>query len=1142
MKIPNVPILSFNSGELSPQIDARSDVEKYASGCRILENMIPRIYGGAERRPGTQYIDGSIGLSTPLALLHTIAIANAAQLQLVGSTGGSGAYPLNGKYYLTADIDCTSISDFVPIGTTAAPFTGTFDGCGYIISNLTQTTNRDNLGLFGYCSGATLYNFTISNAVVNATAEYGAGILASYVTNTTVQQVRVSGTVTCPTGGSGGMIGRRGSDGSNNTFRACTVDGVTITDAGPGQNNGLFAGQIQGTFIDCFASGTIAASGTANSKNGGFIGTACATSTFTRCSCTGTIPTQQNVQATPSLYYNTNGGFAGTVANAAITFSNCYYLESMNARPYGGEDEEQRLEKVDVPTAGTWTLTFDGKTTGAIAYNANQAAIQAALNATFGVNVLEVLVASHTYFYFRNQYSRRNVDIISIDKTNLTFSAGDVWNITVTNEAAYPSNTTSPSYKTILGDPSNIVRMVPFIYSADIAYEIAFGTNYAAFYYDGEPLLDDSDNHVVITTPYLTDDIFQLQFKQIADVMWITHPSYNQRKLSRTTATSFALDVIPFVNGPFLTRNDIQNDDGVTLACSVTAANDTGTLTVVGADVFEEGHVNALFKLTHKNPTPTVTQSGAGTSSAIYIKGTFSFNTHGTWTGTVKIQRNETGESGDWEDYRTFVGEADRNISFAGTEQNDNVQYRILAVAGMSAAFGAEITTDESTWSGVVRIDTVVGPRSASVTVLSTLGATDATVRWAEGAWSEVQGYPASVTFFEERCCFAGNGYAWLSGTGDYEDFEEGVNDADSFTLRIPTTNEIRWIDAVESLLVGTSGDEWRIASSELGEPLTPTNFSVKRQSKYGSANIQSMVVNDTVLFVDFVGRKIRELVYNNTQQKYVAPDLTALAEHITESGIVCMAHQRNPDSIVWAVLGDGSLVSMTYERDQNVIAWAKHPTTGTVQSVSVIPGATEDEVWLSVTREINNVDVTFIERFAPRTFATKADAFFVDAGITYSGSPATSITGLDHLEGETVAILADGLVIAPQSVTSGAITLATAASKVHVGLPFTYKLQPMRLDITTQGGSRGMIKRIYEIVISFLNTLNAKYGDSASDLYDINWAQEQNTTEEPVLHTGDVTVNFAGGFSVDDPILISGSDPLPCCVRAIIPKVEVTE
>jgi hypothetical protein len=1128
MKIPNVPILSFNSGELSPQIDARADVEKYASGCRILENMIPRIYGGAERRPGTYYVDSGVGLSTPLTLAHTIAVSNAAQLQLVGSTGSSGIWPRNGNYYLTADIDCSTIPNFVPLCTSSLPFSGTFDGCGYTISNLTITvTTSITCGLFRDTEGATVYNLNIENAVCSTTSG-GSGIVVGDTNNSIFQAITVQGSLHTTANQCGGFAGQ----GNGNTFTNCSVEcELTATFA---VWLGLFSGNCNGTFTDCYASGTMDVEAE-TWECGGFAGV-CGTSTFIRCQTTGVMPGQK------TGYEGTNGGFIGDPSGSP-TFSNCYYLSTMNDRPFGGEDEVQTLTTSDNPTAGTWTLTFDGKTTGALAYNANQAAIQAALNSTFGVNVIEASgsLPSNVAFYFRKQYSRRNVGDITVDISSLTFSAGSSWTISTTNEAVYLSVATSPSYKTVLGAPSNVVRMVPFIYSADISYEIAFGTNYAAFYYDGEPLLN-GGNHVVITTPYLTDDIFQLQFKQIADVMWITHPNYPQMKLTRTSATEFALNYITFTNGPFLTRNDIENDNGVTLACSVTAANDTGTLTAVGADVFTSGHVNALFKLTHKNPTPTVTQSGAGTSSAIYIKGTFSFLTHGTWTGTVKIQRNETGESNDWEDYRTYIGDDNRNVSFAGTEQNDNVQYRILAVAGMSAAFGAEITTDESTWSGVVRIGTVVGPRSASITVLSTLGSTDATVRWAEGAWSEVQGYPASVTFFEERCCYAGNGYAWGSGTGDYEDFEAGDKDADSFAIRIPTTNEIRWIDAVESLLVGTSGDEWRIASSDLDEPLTPTNFSVKRQSKYGSSNMQSMVVNDTVLFVDFVGRKIRELVYNDQQQKYVAPDLTALAEHITESGIVCFAHQRNPDSIVWAVLADGSLVSMTYERDQNVIAWAKHPTTGTVQSVCVTPGTTEDKISLSITREINNVDVTFIERFAPRAFDTKADSFFVDAGITYNGSPATSITGLNHLEGETVSILADGLVITPQTVTGGAITLATAASKVHAGLPFTYKLQPMRLDITTQGGSRGMIKRIYEVVISFLNTLNAKYGDSTSDLHDINWAQEQNTTGEPALHTGDVSVHFDGGFSVDDPIIISGSDPLPATIRAIIPKVEVTE
>ncbi len=404
----------------------------------------------------------------------------------------------------------------------------------------------------------------------------------------------------------------------------------------------------------------------------------------------------------------------------------------------------------------------------------------------------------------------------------------------------------------------------------------------------------------------------------------------------------------------------------------------------------------------------------------------------------------------------------------------------------------------------------------------------------------------------------------WLSETGDYEDFEASVNAADSFSLTVPTTNEIRWLKAVESLLIGTSGDEWRIGNNELDTPLTPTNFSVRQQTDYGSTNVQPAKVNELILFVDFVGRKVRELTLSGTGDKYVAPDLTSLAEHITLGGITGVAHQKNPDSILWCTVKDANYVlSMTYEREQNVVAWAIHPIGGTVYSISVIPSADEDEIWITVGRTINDEEVTYIERMKPRVFGNLEDAFFVDSGKTstvydfvcYEGAiicyeneavslPSTVVTKLGHLEGEEVAVLGDGVVLTSQTVRNAQITLPTAVRKAQVGIAYAYKLKPMRLDITGRGGTtKGSIKKIPELVVSFLNSLGVQYSSEGGTVYDIDFDDERwvNTSDIDGLFTGDVVVTFDGGFNVEDPILISGSSPTPCTVRAIIVRIDVT-
>jgi len=212
--------------------------------------------------------------------------------------------------------------------------------------------------------------------------------------------------------------------------------------------------------------------------------------------------------------------------------------------------------------------------------------------------------------------------------------------------------------------------------------------------------------------------------------------------------------------------------------------------------------------------------------------------------------------------------------------------------------------------------------------------------------------------------------------------------------------NAIRWLSALEALMLGTIGGEWRIRATALDEEITPKNFNVRQQTTRGSKKIQPLPVGDATLFIDYVGRKIRELTYSDDKQKFVSPDLSALAEHITLSGITCMAYQRNPDTIVWCVLDNGELLSMTYERDQDVVAWARHPIGGSfeggdpvVESVAVIPGTSEDEIWISVKRTIDDAEVRYIEQFQPRVDVDIEDSFFMDSALKFDGGDAVVIT-----------------------------------------------------------------------------------------------------------------------------------------------------
>jgi hypothetical protein len=216
---------------------------------------------------------------------------------------------------------------------------------------------------------------------------------------------------------------------------------------------------------------------------------------------------------------------------------------------------------------------------------------------------------------------------------------------------------------------------------------------------------------------------------------------------------------------------------------------------------------------------------------------------------------------------------------------------------------------------------------------------------------------------------------------------------------------------------------------------------------------------------------------------------------------------------------------------------------TGGCQSVAVIPGETEDEVWVSVLRQLpNNQTARYIERMAPRKFATASDAFYVNCGVRYDGTPTAILSGLGHLEGQTVSILADGAVFPPQAVVGGSVTLSTAVPKASVGLPYKSILEPMRLEVPSRAGgtSHGSLTDIAEIVISLLNSGGTQYG---SDLSNMNNVDPVRTTEPygspPALFTGDTVMTLPGAYDPQIHIIITGASPLPTTVRCIVARAS---
>jgi hypothetical protein len=369
-----------------------------------------------------------------------------------------------------------------------------------------------------------------------------------------------------------------------------------------------------------------------------------------------------------------------------------------------------------------------------------------------------------------------------------------------------------------------------------------------------------------------------------------------------------------------------------------------------------------------------------------------------------------------------------------------------------------------------------------------------------------------------------------------------------SYTFASDQMNRISWLMSSLVLMAGTAGGEWKIAASSSSAPLTPTDVNVRQVNNKGSLEcVKPVRVGDVLLFFQGQGRKLRELVYRYELDSWVAPDLTILSEHITAPRVLDMAFQQEPDQTVWVVRHDGVLLSMVYEREQEVVGWSKHLTDGLVEAVACIPGEDYWEVWLVVRREINGATRRYVELLMPWNFWTVtelADMFYVDSGLTYDGAPATVISALDHLEGKTVSVLADGAVHVPRVVTAGEITLDQAASKVQVGLPYTSVFKSVKLEAGGQRGPvQGKIKRLSQVILRLHESLGGKVGPDLDNLETMHAREMWDYMDTPSpLFSGDWPVDFRGDYERSGQFMVVQDQPLPLTLCAVMTDLMAFE
>ncbi|GAA0504750.1 hypothetical protein [Pigmentiphaga daeguensis] len=714
--------------------------------------------------------------------------------------------------------------------------------------------------------------------------------------------------------------------------------------------------------------------------------------------------------------------------------------------------------------------------------------------------------------------------------------------------------------------------LIRFQVAERLTYMIEFGHLYARFYANRGQLMD-GGVPVEIATPYTfwdltdVDGTCRLRVTQSNDVLYIFHRRHQTRKLSRTGATTFSLDPVNFQNGPF---QDLNKDEGVT----ITATGETGTVTLnASAPVFQASDVGSLFYLEQQD------------LSAVK-----------PWVVHAKIDVGDLRRVDSRVYVCTQVGPppgVDPPPPLTGNVTPTHTEGRAWDGDGVDVAddgpdrgpIGVEWEYLHSGW-GIVRITGFTDSQTVTADVVSRLpGAITATAtnKWARALFSGAEGWAEHGVFWRNRLVVARDRTIALSVNGDFENFaakeadEVTPDSAIRETLNARQLNRIMWLAESENLIIGTNGDEWLVGPIQATQALGPSNIRAERRTRYGSKGIVPIEIGSRLLFVQASGRKLRDFEYNYTVDDYVSNDTTKLADHVSAghasetlsngidmleldtTGIVDMACQQEPYSIIWAARGDGQLIAQTYDREierSDVYGWHRHPmVNGFVECVETMPSpdGTRDDLWMVVRREVDGQTVRYVEIMQPELGLAEPqnEAFYVDCGLTYRGAPATTISGLEHLEGQEVAVLVDGAAHPRRTVQDGAITLQVPGSLVHAGIPQVCAIEPMELNAgSADGTAQGKTKRITNVVIRFWRSLGGKAGPAdpisrpaGAGLQVLSLRKPSDPMNQPVpLFSGDFEIPWDSGYERQARMRYENDQPLPVTILAIMPILHVQD
>ncbi len=665
-----------------------------------------------------------------------------------------------------------------------------------------------------------------------------------------------------------------------------------------------------------------------------------------------------------------------------------------------------------------------------------------------------------------------------------------------------------------------------------------------------------------------TNTWYAIKICRISGVMAISINGVSQALTDNTGPTTSISDTTGNINiGYVAGRSDASGMNGyidefkwdLTSDGLATYTVETLPFTLVAATgfTFDPLQVGALFKLTHYvgGPAVSVSFGSAITSSSIKCFTTWRLITHGTWTGKLRIEKSSDGGS-SWTTLRSFSSADDSNFDTSGTESIDTNPVPFLVRLNMfsytSGTCTADLTSDPFYQDGIVKATAYVSPTALTVTVINEVASTGNTTTWAEGSFSNYRGWPSVSRFFQDRLCYANTlsepQTIWMTATGDYYSFirHSTLLDTDGITINLPSrqVNEINGLLAFKKLIVFTASSIWSVGPLSTSA-LTPTSVQTEIEEYHGSSGLNPAVVGDESIYTEFGGELIRNIGYQLQVDGFTGSEANILATHLFQGFTIAkMAYQRNPNNVIWCLRSDGVLLSLTYNQEQQVVAWAHHDTNGTIESICVIPGDNGDELWASIHR----TNGRYIERMIGRKQFNLTGHIFMDSYITQANS--TLVVTAAHLASQVVSILADGVVLASQTVSaSGTLTMSSTYTTLYVGIPYSADLETLNVEVPSRTGTiQGNKIKIGNVTFRLINTRGGYIGPNISKLYESMSYTDLNRANQLMLGTtlgttsnfsGDIRVPLGGEYSNGGRLFYRQNDPLPVTISDIVPEVE---